>query len=321
MDSNNNTPQALILLSTYNGAAYLPEQLDSIINQTFTNWTLLIRDDGSSDNTLEVIQRYASADSRIILLSDHLGNLNVIKSFSTLMDAAVKRHEPYIFFCDQDDVWLPHKVQTTLSLLEQIEKESSTETPILVHTDLRVVDKNLNTIHDSYIRFEGLKRNPASPLNTLLINNYITGCTIGMNRALLQLAAPVPEDVRMHDWWCGLCVAASGVIGFIDEPTMLYRQHGNNSVGSSGFYGKLNELKQFRKNLMKRKMNLSLCFTQALHLKERISDKKMHKDLIQAFTGLPSKKNLSRYFSAAKLRLKPAGFIRRASFWMLLGTL
>lgn len=319
MDSNNNLPQALILLSTYNGAAYLPEQLDSIVNQTFTNWTLMIRDDGSSDNTLEVIQRYASADSRILLLSDHLGNLNVIKSFSTLMDAAVKRQEPYIFFCDQDDVWLPHKVQTTLSILEQIEKESSAETPILVHTDLRVVDKHLNTIHDSYIRFEGLKRHPASPLNTLLINNYITGCTIGMNRALLQLAAPVPQDVRMHDWWCGLCAAASGVIGFINEPTLLYRQHGNNSVGSSGFYGKLKELKQFKQSLKKRQKNLAACFEQAKHLHTRINKNEKSIHLIRSFTDIPNKSGMTRYLSATRLYLQPAGKIRRLSFWLLLG--
>jgi rhamnosyltransferase len=321
MDSNNIAPRALILLSTYNGEKYLAAQLDSLIAQTHSDWILLIRDDGSTDNTLNILQCYVAKDARIQLINDNLGNLNVIKSYACLMEEAIKRQEPYIFFCDQDDIWLSHKMQTTINLLQQIEDNSSARTPVLVHTDLHVVDSQLNTIHNSYLQFEGLKRNPASPLNTLLINNYITGCTVGMNRALLQLAAPMPDSVRMHDWWCGLCAAASGVIGFIDEPTILYRQHGNNSVGSSGVWGKLKEVKQFKKSLSKRKKNLTACFEQARHLKERITDNKRLKNMIQEFTTLPAKSRLSRYYSAGKLKLKPAGFIRRASFWILLNTI
>lgn len=121
MNKQNNS--ALILMSTYNGEKFLAEQIDSIISQTFKNWSLLIRDDGSSDSTVSIITSYCKSDQRIIFLEDTLGNLKVQKSFSALMQQAVKRDEAFIFFSDQDDVWLPNKLAQQVSLLLELQKK------------------------------------------------------------------------------------------------------------------------------------------------------------------------------------------------------
>ena len=316
------TPSALIMMSTYNGEKYLAAQLDSMISQTFSQWVLLIRDDGSSDATLDIIKKYITLDSRIIYLDDQRGNLKIIKSYSALMEAALKRNEDYIFFSDQDDIWLPHKVQASVDLLSTLENQYQQTTPLLIHSDLRVVNDQLQMIHPSYLQFEHLTRNPDAPLKTLLINNYVTGCTVAINRALLILATPIPDNVFMHDWWCALCAAADGYIGFISEPTILYRQHGGNSVGSSGFYGKLKDLISLKKSFIRRRKNLTACFYQAKNLLDRLNylDRANVNDanLVTNFSNLYNKNIISRYLSAIQLHLQPASYMRALLFWLFL---
>lgn len=331
--NNQAEPAALILMSTYNGEKFLAAQIDSIIAQSFKDWTLLIRDDGSSDHTQAIIKKYCELEPRIIQLKDALGNLKVPNSFAVLAQAALRRDEAFIFFCDQDDVWLPHKLAKQIGKLMELQQQYGEGTPLLVHSDLTVVDGHLKMIHPSYLAFEKLTRNTQSPLHTLLINNFVTGCTVGMNKTLLKIVLPIPQSVFMHDWWCALCAATFGKIGFIDEATLLYRQHHHNSVGSKGFYGKLRELKQIKSSLIKRKRNLSICFTQARHLLrrfERIEKKEnshqpcelselKYYELIENFCNLIHHNHLMRYYVAASLQLKGAGRIRSLMFWLLLG--
>lgn len=182
-----------------------------------------------------------------------------------------------------------------------------------------MVDSNLKTIHDSYLNFEKLKRNTQSPLKTLLINNFVTGCTIGMNRALLKMACPIPDQAFMHDWWCALCAAATGKIGFINKPTMLYRQHHHNTIGSKGFYGKFRELFYFNSSFMKRRKNLKGCFNQANSLLSRIDHNNKNYILIKKFSGLSSQNILMRYLTAISLKVRPSGWMRVLVFWGLLG--
>lgn len=308
----------LLLLSTFNGEKYLSAQLDSIIAQTYTHWILLIRDDGSSDKTRDLIHSYAKKDPRIQLLNDNLGNLNTIQSFSALMKEGLHRNEPYIFFCDQDDVWLAHKIESTLSELQKLEASMNADLPILIHTDLTVVDDDLNIIHPSFLTYENLKRNAENPIKTLLINNYITGCTIGMNRALLKLATPVPDSVRMHDWWCGLCAAACGKIGFINKPSILYRQHSNNMVGSRGFKAKLKELITIRSSFASRVAKFRATINQATLLLPLVPNNSENHRLIEQFTLLPHQGTLPRYYHLSKLGLQASGFIRSILLWLYL---
>lgn len=308
---------ALILISTFNGEKYLATQLDSIIAQTMTHWTLLIRDDGSSDSTLHIIKKYCQLDSRIIFIQDNLGNLQVPKNYSTLMQHALERPEKYIFFCDQDDVWLREKLLLQLNALHRMEQQFGKNIPLLIHSDLCVVDNDLNTIHPSYLEFEKIKRNTQLPLTTLLINNFISGCTLGMNKRLLRIAFPIPENVLLHDWWCALCAASIGKIDFVDQATLLYRQHEHNSIGSNGFYKKLININSG--TFTKKKINFKHCFAQAENLLSRIKPEQANYQVINDFSGLLNKNVLSRYVNARKLKLKASHVLRGVMFWFMLG--
>lgn len=234
----------VIVLATFNGAAYLGEFLESLRRQTVADWHLLVRDDGSSDATLELLARAGSRDSRISLLNDTPGRLGVTSNFGCLLDRARERHARYIFFADQDDVWLPHKLQVQLARIKDAESSAGPDTPLLVHSDLALVDRDLRLIHPSHswcARLERDRRSPA-PLRTLLTNNFVTGCTALLNRPLLDAALPFPPSAVLHDWWVALCAAAFGQIHYLPEPTVLYRQHGSNVVGAEPFWAKLNPL-------------------------------------------------------------------------------
>lgn len=218
-----------ILLATCNGAAYLSALLDSLLAQTCGNWRLIVRDDGSTDDTLWIIDEYlANHPDRVSILSDQGERLGPCGNFARLLEQSTA---DYTMFCDQDDVWLPRKIELTLARMREMEGLYGGDTPILVHTDLRVVDGGLNPLSDSLWRYQTTDPD-ATALNRLLVQNVATGCTVMINRALRELARPIPEEARMHDWWLALAAAAFGRIGHVAQPTALYRQHGDNDSGA-----------------------------------------------------------------------------------------
>lgn len=220
-----------ILLATYNGERFVKPLLSSLLAQTYRSIRITIRDDGSQDNTLEIIKTMAEGDPRIHLLSDQ-SNLGVIGNFSHLLERA-QGH--YLMFADQDDVWLPEKVERTLEKMQEMEHRFGQERPLAVHSDLRVVDRHLNLLSSSFWSYAKLFPLHASCLNRLLVQNVVTGCTLMMNRPLAHLMRPIPDEAIQHDWWAALVAAAFGQIGVINEPTVLYRQHGSNILGASKF--------------------------------------------------------------------------------------
>jgi rhamnosyltransferase len=223
----------VILLSSYNGARFIAEQIESIRRQTFGEWTLLVRDDGSSDGTPAIVEAVAAADSRITLLRDGRGNLGPGQSFGVLMQAALDAGAGYVALSDQDDVWHIDKLEEQLRALRTREMAVGCAVPLLVHSDLSVVDEDLRLIHPSFLVFQGLEPRPGELLQRLLAQNFVAGCTTIINRALLQAALPLPEVV-MHDWWLALCAASLGEILHCPRATLLYRQHGHNAAGSRG---------------------------------------------------------------------------------------
>jgi hypothetical protein len=228
-------PPILILLSTYNGARYLEEQVESIRAQTYRDWRLLIRDDGSQDATAEIAERFARTDSRVELLRDREGNLGPVGSFGVLLEAALQRAAPYVALADQDDVWRPDKLSLQMRLLLARERDAGSGHPVLVHSDLAVVGPDLRPIHESYLQRQRIEHVAVEPLRRLLAQNFVTGCTVVMNRALVRAAVPVPKVV-MHDWWLAQLAAALGSVLFVDEPTVQYRQHAGNVLGSRGYF-------------------------------------------------------------------------------------
>ena len=217
-----------ILLSTYNGEKYLKNQLDSLMAQSYKDFEIIARDDGSADDTVEILKSYG------IKLLETNENLGAKSSFATLLNYTVEHSDAeYFMFCDQDDVWSEYKVEKTLTKMQEMEQQFS-DIPLLVHTDLEVVDEKLNTINSSFYTFQ--KINPFEDnLNKFLVQNSITGCTIMINRELAQKCLPIPSKAIIHDWWIGLVASKFGKIGYLNSPTIQYRQHNNNTVGAKGF--------------------------------------------------------------------------------------
>lgn len=209
-----------ILMSTYNGEKFVAEQIKSIQQQTFTQWHLIIRDDGSKDNTCDIIQEFVSTDSRIRLIKAQ--NVGVIDSFFSLtkMDTA-----DFYFFADQDDVWLSNKLELMLTTAKMHEQTK----PNLYYTDLKVVDKNLNVISESMIKSQSDHAN--TTLIQELTENTVTGGTVAANHALIEKWTDT-KGIIMHDWYLALVAAALGQLIYIDEPTELYRQHDSNVLGA-----------------------------------------------------------------------------------------
>ena len=235
----------LILLATYNGARYLPELLASIAGQTAGHWQLLIRDDGSTDATRDILAEAVRRDRRLMVLNDRQGRQGPSQNFGLLMQKAYELGARYVMLADQDDVWLPNKLEHSLRRMQQAEQASGPETPLLVHADLSVVDERLQMIHPSMTAYAGICRNPRDPLRTLLVYNFVTGCTALLNRPLLEAALPIPTAAVMHDWWLALCAAAVGRIGYLPEPVALYRQHADNTVGVHRFWDMVRPLSPY----------------------------------------------------------------------------
>ncbi|HIH1136639.1 TPA: glycosyltransferase family 2 protein [Streptococcus agalactiae] len=212
-----------ILMATYNGEKFLAQQIESIQKQTFKEWNLLIRDDGSSDKTCDIIRNFTAKDSRIRFINENEHhNLGFIKSFFTLVNYEVA---DFYFFSDQDDVWLPEKLSVSL----EAAKHKASDVPLLVYTDLKVVNQELNILQDSMIRAQSHHAN--TTLLPELTENTVTGGTMMINHALAEKWF-TPNDILMHDWFLALLAASLGEIIYLDLPTQLYRQHDNNVLGA-----------------------------------------------------------------------------------------
>lgn len=216
-----------ILLSTHNGEAYLEPLLNSIINQTYHHWRLIIRDDGSQDNTREILRAFKEKyPDKIILIVEEIRNIGVVPSYSMLLDLSTS---DYVMLCDQDDVWLPQKIEHSVNAISRVESEKAG--PVMVFTDLIVADKNLNIISDSFFEYRRLNRNHTE-LQRLLVQNVVTGCTVIMNRQLAKMVVPIPEEAIMHDWWIALVASLRNGVYFDCNKNILYRQHAQNTIGA-----------------------------------------------------------------------------------------
>jgi glycosyltransferase involved in cell wall biosynthesis len=222
-----------ILLATYHGERHLPELLASLDAQTDQDFTVLARDDGSTDGTVALLRAWgAQRPGRLSLLDDGGPSGSASANFGRLLQASTA---PHVMCCDQDDVWLPGKVATTRAAMRELERAAGPGVPALVHTDLAVVGADLTPIAGSFWRYQHLAPATARRFHRLLMQNVVTGCTMLVNRALLDRALPVPAAAIMHDWWLALVANAFGRIAEVPAPTILYRQHGANQLGAQAF--------------------------------------------------------------------------------------
>ena len=217
-----------VLLALHNGAAYLPELLDSLRDQTCRDFRLLALDDGSTDGSADILRRRAGDFPGLILLPGPASG-SACGSFFRLLAAS---SAPYVMFCDQDDVWDKEKIAVTLDAMRRAEAQYGAETPVLVHTDLRVTDAALHVTAPSMMALQRLHPE-RQDLPRLLCQSLVTGCTVMANAPLRSLVPPEPpEHCLMHDWFLSLLAAACGQIVYLDRTTVSYRQHGGNAVGA-----------------------------------------------------------------------------------------
>lgn len=228
------TPIA-ILLATYNGEKYIRELLLSLQQQTMSEWTLFVQDDGSDDGTVHILQNVATRDGRVIVVEPECYVGGAMRNFMSLLERV---EADYYMFCDQDDVWLPEKIALTYGAMQRLTSERR-ELPIAVCTDLVVVDAGLNPISQSFWKMSDIKAALlAGSLQMLYVHNLATGCTLMINHAAKVCSLPLDKVAMMHDSWIVLCVAAKGgVIEALLEQTVLYRQHAANVLGAENHRG------------------------------------------------------------------------------------
>jgi len=257
MKSNNlSKPCIDIVLATFNGQNFLRQQIESIQKNTYYHYInrLIVTDDGSTDHTSKLIEDLASEDEKIEF---HRNPKSKIGTFSPLMEKSYSENRErfdsrpsgpidnfsyglslstsqYIMLCDQDDIWLPKKIELSYEQIYLLESTNSSEAdPALVFTDMIIVDDQLNTIERSYFDLKKIPKDWHRNISNLAQQNVASGCTMIFNRQLLDIACPIPDNVYMHDWWLALIAKHYGKINLLDIPLILYRQHGNNTLGAN----------------------------------------------------------------------------------------
>ena len=208
-------------MATYNGEKYLVEQLDSIINQTYHNWNLLIRDDNSTDRTLEIIQDYQKKDNRIKLLKDNKGNLGIVKNFEELLKNS---ESEFIMFSDQDDIWVENKLDMYLKMIEKIKNKG-----FMIHSDAILFDKNKsNILKDTFISKKAINKG----LENVFFNYFVQGATILISKEIKNFILPFPKEVYLHDRYIHLISELFFERIFVNKALIYYRQHGDNQIGA-----------------------------------------------------------------------------------------
>lgn len=209
-------PLVSVAMATYNGEKYLAEQLDSIIGQSHTNLEVVVVDDGSSDGTIALLQRYAERYPFVRFFQNEK-NLGITKTFEK---AVALCKGDFTALSDQDDVWLKHKIET---LVANIGGHDA------VYSDSLLVDENGRSLHKRFSSM--LKMQTFYSGLPLLLSNVIPGHTVLMKGAFAQRLAPFPENV-FYDLWVSFNAAAGNGIKFINEVLVHYRQHTTNAVGT-----------------------------------------------------------------------------------------
>ena len=218
--------EVTILMATYNGAAYLSEQLQSIVKQDYQNWKLVIRDDGSTDQTLKIISEFQQKDPRIRIIEYGYMHGSACKNFSELVNWALANSSGHIMFADQDDHWISNKISRSVEELDKMGELEGIEIPLLCYSGFHFIDEKGTQLP------QRLELPHSLELRVLLNENHAWGCTMIFNQATLHAIAPIPAKAVNHDYWVALVVSALGKTKLIAEDLILYRQHTHNVSGN-----------------------------------------------------------------------------------------
>ncbi|MGC9562194.1 glycosyltransferase family 2 protein [Brachymonas sp. M4Q-1] len=241
--------EVIVLLATFNGEKFIEAQLQSIVDQNYQNFSVLIHDDGSSDGTREIILNFVKRYPELFfLIEDGLVFGSAKNNFSHLLGLASSLNAKYFMFCDQDDVWHRDKISQSLLSMRVIEGVDE-KTPCLVCTDLNLMDGEGNIFADSFWNYQQMECK--KDFKTLVNKSYYPGCSMMINKALLNFAGCIPDEAIMHDYWILLVASAFGRISVIDAPLISYRIHGGNLVGINGYqknFQKILKILEYFKN-------------------------------------------------------------------------
>lgn len=294
-----------ILMTTYNGARYISNQLYSLIQQTEVNWRLFVRDDGSKDDTVSILRKFAAVDSRFILVEDNLGNLGAAKSFLMLTKYA---KSDYVIFCDQDDIWFEKKLEF---LLKEANVRLKPSSPGFVYCDGYGYSDELGII-----TLPNISKVHASKLNEFIfLNAGYQGCSIFFNQALCGLLQEYRgRDLYMHDDIVSLMGHTFGDVFFLDKALMLYRQHSDNVTGNIKkfcFYDFFLRVVTLRSFVISNKHYLEKKEFYCLY-KDRMNE--YQKSLFEAYLSFPTVGLCSRLYLLARYGFKEGQ--SRLSLWV-----
>lgn len=223
----NNIPSLSIAMATYNGEKFLQQQIDSILNQSYHDFELIICDDMSNDDTVQIIQSYMINYSNIKLY-ENINRLGSVKNFEKVISLC---HTKYIALSDQDDVWDKNKLKILIKKMKQIERTNE-NIPIMIHSDLKMINEKNQTIEKSYFKFRKYTLTNNKNLSHILGPCGVMGNTILMNKSLKEYILPFPDDVIVHDYWIALINEIYGKRITINQPLVNYRIHGVNLSNS-----------------------------------------------------------------------------------------
>ncbi len=225
--------RVLILMTTYNGEKYLAQQIDSIMHQTYNNWKLIIRDDGSIDDTIKILSEYKKRDDRIEVFQNTSSKHGAYLNFWTLIHIVKNEYidYDYYFFSDQDDVWEPDKIETMIFEGEKI----SSKKPLLLYGDMRVINQENQLVYESLNQMMGIGE--MSGYSLLFTHGFLWGCDICVNRELFTRMPLLPLDnpnigIMSHDNYMGKYALLKGKIKYIDQIMINHRRHDNNTTDS-----------------------------------------------------------------------------------------
>ncbi len=312
-------PFVEILMATYQGGRWLDVQLASIFAQDYSNWRLLIRDDGSTDDTRNIIRfwRDRFPDKIHVLDEQSIETLGLVGNFSALMGV---NSSDYTLFADQDDVWYRDKVSRAVAAISALEAQHERGRPLLISGDLRMVDQNLRQLQPSVLKYRGMKAINRPGISGLFLENVVYGCTLIANRPLITRSTPIPKEGLYVDWWLALVATAFGTVENRREVNLDWRRHGTNTSSLPslsdtiiGLWKPLRHRRQFHS-----KLAVNQAIVQAFL--DRYGDHLSNQDrgAARAFLNLQSLGFAERRYALFRYRLWFSSWIRNAGLLLLI---
>lgn len=314
-----------ICLATYNGVKFLKEQIDSLLQQSYKDFSIYIADDNSTDDTISIIKDYVLHNDNIYLLEFDKPRHSACKNFLFLLD---KVESDVYLFCDQDDVWDVEHVEKLVDSYQRLSEEEKTK-PVLIHGDLSIVDENLKLLSKSGIKYMGLPK--YADKHFYFVQNNVTGCVtlvnnelkkyIYMNRTDLFLNC---DKIIMHDILCATIAKEFGILKFVDFPLEKYRQHSNNVLGASsqnnliGIIKKAFSINEYKityrhyKDVLSQYREYTLFFLEYFDKNIDLEEK----SVLYQFATIQNKNKLSRILFLIRNKFLKYGLIR--NIWLFI---